>query len=113
MNHDDDLRATRAKLLGRGAELRDRLRRVHLDLTRSQEPLPGDSKDAAIVIENDEVLQAIEHAATRELADIERALERLDAGTFGVCEACGAEIAPERLRAVTCARRCSRCERAS
>lgn len=32
--------------------------------------------------------------------DIERALARLDAGTYGICERCGKAIAPERLEAL-------------
>jgi DnaK suppressor protein len=34
------------------------------------------------------------------LARIERALAKLDAGTYGVCDVCGAPIPPERLRAL-------------
>ncbi len=33
------------------------------------------------------------------LAEINEALERIDAGTYGTCAACGKEIAPERLEA--------------
>lgn len=32
--------------------------------------------------------------------DIERALVRLDAGTYGICERCGKAIAPARLEAL-------------
>ncbi len=35
-----------------------------------------------------------------ELAEIEAALERLRAGSYGICEATGASIEPERLRAL-------------
>jgi RNA polymerase-binding transcription factor DksA len=41
-----------------------------------------------------------------ELADVERALQRLDEGTYGRCEACGEPIEPERLDAVPAARFC-------
>ena len=34
-----------------------------------------------------------------ELADVERALSRLDDGTYGTCEICGAPIDDERLAA--------------
>jgi RNA polymerase-binding transcription factor DksA len=34
-----------------------------------------------------------------ELADVERALARLDEGTYGTCQACGAVIDDERLAA--------------
>lgn len=41
-----------------------------------------------------------------ELADIEHALERLEEGTYGVCEACSKPIGDERLEAVPAARFC-------
>ncbi|HYP22361.1 MAG TPA: TraR/DksA C4-type zinc finger protein [Actinomycetota bacterium] len=40
------------------------------------------------------------------LADVDRALEKLDAGTFGTCETCGNPIPDERLEAVPGARYC-------
>lgn len=107
---NDNHRGTRAWLLARGAELRDRVERVRTDLRREREPLPRDSADAAIIVENDEVLQAIEKSAAAELARIEWALARMDAGIFTVCEDCGATIECERLKIVPYATRCSRCE---
>ena len=44
------------------------------------------------------------------LDSINGALERLDAGTFGVCEECGGPIPVERLRVVPYAPRCRDCE---
>jgi DnaK suppressor protein len=40
------------------------------------------------------------------LEDIARALAKLDAGTYGTCEACGEPIPDERLEAVPAARFC-------
>jgi RNA polymerase-binding transcription factor DksA len=41
-----------------------------------------------------------------ELADVDRALRRLDDGTYGTCEACGQPISDERLEAMPAARFC-------
>jgi DnaK suppressor protein len=41
-----------------------------------------------------------------ELEDVERALEKLDAGTYGVCEVCGKEISSARLEAMPATRFC-------
>src|SRR5437660_5112729 len=41
-----------------------------------------------------------------ELADVERALRRLDDGTYGRCEACGEPIEEARLEALPAARFC-------
>lgn len=42
----------------------------------------------------------------RRLQDIERALERIEEGTYATCEVCGGEIGEERLDAVPMTRRC-------
>ena len=79
------------------------------DLGRQREPLPKDSADAAIVVENDEILAAIDKAARSELEHIDHALGHLDAGMFGMCETCGAEIDDDRLRVVPYTCRCRNC----
>jgi DnaK suppressor protein len=47
------------------------------------------------------------------LRQIELALARLRAGTYGICQNCGTEISLERLRAVPWARFCLPCEQES
>ena len=44
---------------------------------------------------------------------IQSALQRLEEGTFALCEKCGAEIDAERLLAVPYASLCRACARAS
>jgi RNA polymerase-binding transcription factor len=51
---------------------------------------------------------AILDRADRHLSDVDRALERLDRGNYGVCEACGEPIGPTRLNARPAARLCLR-----
>lgn len=49
------------------------------------------------------ILESLE----RELRDLSAALERIDAGTYGVCEGCEQPIAEERLEAQPAARFCT------
>jgi RNA polymerase-binding transcription factor DksA len=106
---DEELRVTRNQLIVRGDELRDRVRRVRLDLARVTHPVSKDSADAAFVVENDEILEAIEQSALSELSSIDLALERIEAGTFARCDECGGAIPAERLRLVPHATRCWDC----
>ena len=46
-----------------------------------------------------------------ELDDVNRALERIEAGTYGRCEECGEPINPERLEARPAAIYCIRHQR--
>jgi DnaK suppressor protein len=50
------------------------------------------------------------HQLLSELADVEAALGRLRAGTYGECVDCGERIAPARLRAYPAATRCVACQ---
>jgi len=54
-------------------------------------------------------LTAVLDATRRRLADLDDALTRLDAGTYGVCERCGRPIPVERLEARPAARTCVAC----
>lgn len=56
-------------------------------------------------------LTAMEEHERREMAEIQAALARIDAGTYGLCDACGAAISPARLAALPMARRCVHCQR--
>ena len=48
-------------------------------------------------------------ALAAKLADVARALAKLDEGTYGVCDGCGAAIAGERLDAIPWTSLCVRC----
>ena len=53
---------------------------------------------------------AINEHETAELGDIDAALERIDAGTYGQCTDCGVTIPPARLSAYPTAKRCIDCQ---
>jgi DnaK suppressor protein len=55
--------------------------------------------DMATVTFDRELDEGLEEGAQQTLAQIDRALARLEAGTYGSCERCGKPIAEERLRA--------------
>ncbi len=46
------------------------------------------------------------------LGDVERALGKLDAGTYGACERCGNPIGEDRLEAIPGVRLCITCKQA-
>ena len=49
---------------------------------------------------------ALVRQAEQHLAEIDAASERLAAGTYGICESCGATISPARLEVRPTARTC-------
>ena len=50
---------------------------------------------------------------TSELTEVAEALDRVQAGRYGVCEACGKDIGYTRLLAHPAARRCLPCQQAA
>jgi DnaK suppressor protein len=48
--------------------------------------------------------------AFRTIIEIDRALERIELGTYGICETCERPIAIERLEAIPSAARCAECQ---
>lgn len=52
----------------------------------------------------------LKDALETDKAKIERALRRIEEGTYGICERCGREIPEERLRAVPTTGLCIRCQ---
>lgn len=53
--------------------------------------------------------QASQRQCAADLARIDAAMHRIDAGTYGDCLACGEEISPRRLRADPAASLCIAC----
>jgi len=50
--------------------------------------------------------EALTNSLRESLEEVERALVKLDEGTYGVCEVCGEPIAAARLEAMPAARYC-------
>ena len=74
-----------------------------------REPDSQDFEERATENEGDEVLEDLGKAAQTEIAQIEAALARIDAGTYGECVTCGVAIPPARLEAVPHAAQCIKC----
>lgn len=72
---------------------------------------PGDVLDAAVDTAQDELNSQLLEVESRELTQIEDALERLTEGTFGLCEECEKPIPLSRLQALPYATECIECKR--
>lgn len=95
------------------AETRARIQGLETDLTHYDAAVASSTDD-----EHDpEGFTAYDRARTKSLldaselhlAEIAAARQRLAAGTYGVCEKCGTDIAPARLEARPVARTCIAC----
>ena len=108
---DMDLERARQRLEEEHAHrlsLAQRLRREAAEPAESSELSKVDQHPAELGTETfeRELEQTTLTMIEGELKDIEDALRRLDQGSYGVCEACGKPIDPERLEAKPWARYC-------
>lgn len=96
----------KTELEARLAQLIERVSRIEGDLRK-----PGDRDwaERAIELENEEVLERLDEAETREANEIRAALAKIAAGTYGVCDHCGETIDGKRLDAIPFAARCVGC----
>jgi RNA polymerase-binding protein DksA len=93
-------------LLASKADLQARINRIH---DHARDPLNADSAEQAAELGNVQVVAALESEAIQELADIDAALRRLTAGTYGICASCGEEINEQRLEARPACTECLDC----
>lgn len=98
--------ALKAQLEERLVVLQTRLASIKRDVTKSHS---GDSAEQAQEREDDEVVDAIGNETAQSIRDIQAALARINAGTYGICVECGEDISEGRLRAVPEATRCVNC----
>lgn len=101
-----DHTALRQKLEAELAELTARAETIEADL---RHPLDADSEEQAMDLADDEALAGTDAVLRREIADIRRALDRIDSGDYGTCARCGVDIDPRRLEALPTATRCIAC----
>jgi DnaK suppressor protein len=72
-----------------------------------------DEVEFAVKTAQQDLTAATAELRSRMLREVERALKRVAGGTYGVCESCGEEISPHRLKAIPWARYCLTCQELS
>jgi RNA polymerase-binding protein DksA len=96
----------REELMAKAEQLRERVSKVQGHL---REPSNRDWQERATELENDEVLESLDTQGRSELEHIERALRRMESGSYGVCEQCDEEIPVGRLNALPFTTTCVNC----
>jgi DnaK suppressor protein len=96
-----------------GSDVRELLEARRDELARELEALVEVPRDPMTAVSfgkriGDGTTEAVERlnrtgvaqSISSSLEEVERALEKLDDGTYGLCDDCGEPIAPERLEAI-------------
>ena len=66
----------------------------------------GDKDEIADDAQEYDNMLSLEHTLELKLKDVSLALEKIESGTYGVCEKCGKEIEKERLKVAPEAKFC-------
>ena len=102
------LRADRERTTARMEELRHQFDAIVESASLAVPDDEHDPEGSTLGFERAQTAALIGQARDH-LVELDRALERLAAGSYGRCERCGEPIAPERLQARPDARTCIRC----
>jgi len=100
-----DLELTRDALTSAIQESMDSSRDADLRRDMFKDPY-----GSASLTHDDEVAATVVERRARQLDEVNRALEDIAAGRYGVCRDCGDAIAPARLKAMPFAIRCVSCQ---
>ncbi len=113
-SHTPSLSVHRERLLQQRTQLLQRIAQERggwvsrVDMAAEHDVRSWDDQAQAMSERNDEF--AMNEHETAELGDIEAALERIDAGTYGICTDCGISIPAARINAYPTASRCINCQ---
>ena len=106
-----ELQECRKKLLEEKSKILDRYLAKEETQQRLEEESkePRDWEDIGQMTYTEELLDNLSHIEMNTLTEIDLALKKIESGTYGVCENCGAEINIERLKAIPWTRYCATC----
>ena len=89
------------------------LRGIREDLREDREGQKDDGRDTYDVASEErdrEINYLLTDRDRSKLQSIDQALERIEEGTYGICESCEGEITAERLKAMPFTRLCVQCQ---
>ena len=101
-----EIAEVRARLMQHKADLQKRISTIH---EHARDPLEQDSAEQAAQLGNVAVVSALESEAFQQIAEIDAALQRLEAGTYGICVSCGEPVGEGRLKVRPAATQCRDC----
>ena len=108
------LEAERIRLFDEAAELSGRqqhLAEIRVHSGSGDDAAGSDAGDASAEIFEIELAGWLGENVRAHLEDVNAAIVRMDAGTYGQCEKCNQPINIDRLKALPWARRCLDCQR--
>ncbi|MDD5126904.1 MAG: TraR/DksA C4-type zinc finger protein [Dehalococcoidales bacterium] len=109
-----ELSASRKRLENERVRLEQELKQMEVDVSTTEERREGSpfgkrEEEATETMELEKRL-ALENRLRGQIAEIDRALSKMESGTYGKCDVCGQPIDPARLEALPQASLCLSCK---
>jgi len=104
-----DFNTYKSKLLSLRSDLTKRGDAIAKDLHHEEEQIEKDFSEQATQMENQDVLMSLSDDAKTTVMRIDKALMRIEDGSYGTCESCGDKINEQRLDVVPFANLCIKC----
>ena len=104
-----DIQSIKSELSEKRAELESRMERTHKHIFQKEEPVSANFNEQVKQTENDGLVMALEAEGIEEIAQIDKALQRIENGTYSQCQHCGGEIGESRLLAIPYTDACIEC----
>ena len=104
-----DLESLRARLTERREVVLERLRSASESLDQLDRSQPTEPEEEAQELNIARPQVTLDQRSRSELVEIEDALERIERGEYGMCDACGEPIGDGRLLAIPSAVQCVDC----
>ena len=95
------------------SELTHAIGRAQKEIRALADSTPGNVVDESCGNSSKEAIFTTYTQHRTQLHKVDAALERIAAGDFGVCAACGGAIGLKRLQALPCANNCIECQKQS
>ena len=111
MAYEEFMEALKEELLKKRAELRANIDNELNELRGEEGHHLADMEDLASDTSDSSAAFQILELEAAEFEEIDLALEKIDEGTYGLCEECGETIGLERLKALPFATLCIDCKR--
>jgi DnaK suppressor protein len=105
----EEMDVFKAQLTQRLEELLSQADETVTGMTAQKENFPDPTDRASLESDRNFMLRIRDREA-KLIKKIKKALERIDNGSFGICETCGEEISIERLKARPVTTQCIECK---
>lgn len=107
--HESDIKYFKDMLLQRKAQIRKNIEDAHKEIQGLSQSEVNDEIDHATINIDKTIEHAISSQQVKELSEIDYALNKIEEGTYGICEMCEEDIKLPRLKVKPQAKYCIVC----